>query len=389
MRVRILLVCLWLSACAGPQPTIEQPETLFRDELFAQPRDRISADDVFALSDPMRQYLATEIARQVHSKGPRQALIDALYTTGQLKLRYDATKTHNASEAFAARAGNCLSLVIMTAAFAKEMGLQVEYRSAVRERTWSRSNGLILMNGHVNLSLEVGLVDAGSRFNVAPLTIDFLPGDEIRGLQTWPIDEATVVAMYMNNRAAEALVQEDFDDAYAWARESIRHSPGFVGAYNTLGVVYVRHGDLAQATEVFRRILVVAPENTLVMYNLAGVLRRQGYEAEAAALDAQLARIEPYPPFYFFNLGQEAMQREDFRTARRLFAKEVARADYYHEFHFWLAIADFRLGELDEARKELALAMNRSTTRGDRDLYAAKLDWLGSLSASRGGVSQP
>lgn len=70
------------------------------------------------------------------------------------------------------------------------------------------------------------------------------------------------------------------------------------------------------------------------------------------------------------------MQRVDFKAARELFAKEVDRDPYYHEFHFWLALADFRLGDLERAQKQMALALESSTTRGDRDLYAAKLAWL-------------
>ena len=63
----------------------------------------------------------------------RQALFDALYQPDQLKLEYDAAMTRNAAQAFAVRSGNCLSLVIMTAAFAKEMGLDVRYQNVFGE----------------------------------------------------------------------------------------------------------------------------------------------------------------------------------------------------------------------------------------------------------------
>ena len=69
-------------------------------------------------------------------------------------------------------------------------------------------------------------------------------------------------------------------------------------------------------------------------------------------------------------------RREDWRTARELFAREVARADTYHEFHFWLGVADWRLGDEAAARRHLALAIDNSLTRGQHDLYAAKLVWL-------------
>ena len=38
------------------------------------------------------------------------------------------------------------------------------------------------------------------------MTIDFLPPQDIRGLRTRVIGEETIVAMYMNNRAAEAFI---------------------------------------------------------------------------------------------------------------------------------------------------------------------------------------
>ncbi len=39
------------------------------------------------------------------------------------------------------------------------------------------------------------------------LTIDFLPAESLRGLRSRDIQEDTIVAMYMNNKAVEALVE--------------------------------------------------------------------------------------------------------------------------------------------------------------------------------------
>ena len=75
----------------------------------------------------MKQYLSTDIANQFRSKDRQRALIDALYSKNQFKLTYDAEMTRNAPQTFAARAGNCLSRVIMTAAFAKEIGVPIRH----------------------------------------------------------------------------------------------------------------------------------------------------------------------------------------------------------------------------------------------------------------------
>jgi Flp pilus assembly protein TadD len=180
--------------------------------------------------------------------------------------------------------------------------------------------------------------------------------------------------MYMNNRAVESLTAGSIDNAYWWAREAIRQDPKFLSSYNTLGVVYQRHRNLAESERVLGYVLEVEPANIHAMSNLAGVLNASGRAAEAAALTRRLAEIEPDPPFKFFNLGLAALREGDYRTAKEFFAKEVDRAAYYHEFHFWLAVAHLGLGETRQARKHMTLAVQNSTTKSDLNLYAAKLD---------------
>ena len=355
----MLGLCTLLAACSHA-PVAPPPAQLFSDHLFAAPSERISADDVFALSEEMKSYIDNEMAGPLMNKGLHKGLLDALYAKNQLRLEYDAATTRNASQAFALRSGNCLSLVIMTAAFAKALGLSVTYQAAVIEPMWSRAGGMHFLSGHVNLTLggrSTGIrtiYDAGES-----LTVDFLPPQELRGLRTWVLGEETIVAMYMNNRAAESLVQGRVDDAYWWARTAIGQDPAFLSSYNTLGVIYLRHGDWPQAERVLGYVLEREPGNAQALSNLALALEKQGRVAESGVLHRRLARIEPYPAFHFFDRGLAAMRLGDFKTAKDLFAKEVDRDPYYHEFHFWLGVASLRLGNLAEARKHLSLAMEK------------------------------
>lgn len=377
MRTWLLLcLCALLAACAGPRELIQPPERLFDDSLFAAPSERVGADDLFALSDAMRRYLQhPQIEAQLRKKGPQRGLLEALYTTGELKLDYDARTTRHAAQAFDERAGNCLSLVVMTAAFAKELGLAVRYQSAYLEETLSRSGDLVLRSGHVNVTLD-------RRFSHPRLpsqdamTVDFLPPAEIRGLRTREITEETVVAMFMNNRAVEALVDRRLDDAYAWSREAVRQDPLFLGGLNTLGVVYLRRGALPQATAVFDHVLQRDADNVTALANLATAYARQGRIEESMQTRRRLARLEPEPPLHFFNLGLAAMKKQDFGKAREMFSREIARSDDSPESHYWLGLAHYQLGNVEQARKHMARALEASTSRGDRDLYSAKLDWI-------------
>ena len=382
MRTWLLLsLCALLAACAAPRQLAQRPEALFDDSLFAAPSEKVGADEIFRVSDAMRRYLQDpQVEAQLRRKGPQRGLLEALYTSGELKLDYDASTTRNAAQAFDARAGNCMSLVVMTAAFAKEMGVTVRYQSAYLEETVSRRSNLLLRSGHVNVTLGHRLADP--RFPVQETTmVDFLPPDEIRGLRTREIGEQTVVAMYMNNRAVEALVAGRIDDAYAWSREAVRQDPQFLGSLNTLGVVYLRRDALAQATKVFSHVLDRDAENLTALANLAGAYARQGRADDSLAIQLRLAKLEPQPPLHDFNLGLAAMKKQDYRTARDLFAREVARADDSAEFHFWLGMANYGLGDLESARRHVARALEASNGGQDRDLYSAKLEWI----QARGG----
>jgi Tfp pilus assembly protein PilF len=370
----VSLLALLLAACAGA-PVVPRYDAVFNDRLFSPPSERINAGDIFALNAEMQRFLNVEIAAQIASKGAREALLDAVYRERQLRIEYDSVMTRNAAEAFAARSGNCLSLVIMTAAFAKALGLPVQFQTVRVEDIVSRSDNIYFFIGHVNLTLGTGRAIVDFRRNEPDLlTVDFLPPQQMIGLRTRPISENTVVAMYMNNRAAEAFARRQVDDAYWWARAAVEQDRDFMSSYNTLGVIYRRHGNSAEAERVLAYALERDPKNVHVMSNLVSVLNDVGKVAEAESLKRRLEQAEPNPMFSYFDRGMKAMRDGKFAVARDLFAKEVDRAPYYHEFRFWLANAYAGLGDIDRARRELALALEFSTTRHDHDMYAAKLD---------------
>jgi tetratricopeptide (TPR) repeat protein len=372
-----LLLALSAVACStAPQAPSLSPQALLHDESFTRPAQPVDARDVFALDEAMRSYLRQSAKGSVFFQNRAEWLVQSLYKRGDLRLEYDATMTRNAAQAFDARAGNCLSLVVMTAALAKELDLRVEYNSAYTEETWSRNGALLLRSGHINVTIGRRYVDRPRGQDSRSWTVDFLTAGELQGLRVRPLDEATVVAMFMNNRAAEALARDATDEAYWWAREGVLADPGFAGVINTLGVIYQRSGHAKAAEQVFSELLNRQPDQVQALHNLVMLLEQQGRLGEAGPLRTRLAALEPEPPYHWFVQGQQALRRGDARAARDFFAREVARADYSSEFHFWLAVAHYQLGDTSAAQHHLARAEALSTSRDERDLYAAKLAWL-------------
>lgn len=376
---RMLVLCplLLLTACAA-RPSIRVPAELFADHLFAPHSTPVQTTNLFAPSEAMQAYLAGPFAKHAREHGPMLGLIEALRK--EVRLEYDAKKTRTAAEAFDARAGNCLSLVIMASVLARELGIPTQIQSVRGADTWMRASGIAFRSGHVNLVLGVRSFDTIQGWNPASsLIVDFLPPPEAMQWAGRVISEEAVVAMFGNNRAAETLAEGDANTAYWWVRAAIFSSPTFLPAFNTLAVVYMRHGNLPEAERALRHGLDRAPENIEILTNLTLVLSRQGRGAEAAVFRRQLAEIAPDPPYQFLDLGLAALARGETEEAARLIRKEARRMPYDDEVNLALAVVTLRLGDVGKAHEYIRRALDNSPTHERRDIYSSKLKHLESL----------
>lgn len=365
-----------LAGCAALAPPAPV-SALLHDELFAAPAADIDAGRIFEMSAAMRRYADAElldVARAGHDR--RRALVDAfVQPQGGLRLGYDSSVTRTAAQTYAQRAGNCLSLVILAATFAKYLGLPVQFQSVLVDEAYARDGDLFVAAGHVNVVL-------GSRSErLQPqdanwLTIDFVPPAPDERRRNLSIGEHTIVAMFMNNRAAEALAAGRLDDSYAWARAALRADARFAAAVNTLAVVYQRAGHPAAAEQALRAALALEDDNTSALANLAALLRAQGRAQDAAPLAARLAALQPVPPLWYLERGREALARGEFALARELLQRELRRQPFQHEAHFLLARASAALGERAAAERHLGLAAEYGPTLGLQALYAGKLRQL-------------
>jgi Tfp pilus assembly protein PilF len=235
-----------------------------------------------------------------------------------------------------------------------------------------------LTSNHVNVVLQ--RLHAAQRRTIraedADLVVDFLPGRDIAGARARTISEATLLAMFHNNRAAELLSTGQGDAAYWQARTAVAHDPAFAPALNTLGVVYQRAGLAGAAEASYRQVLAAEPHHKAALGNLASTLRQQGREAEAEPLERLLARLQPQPPFQAFDEGRRAMELQDFARARLLFDLELDRQPYQAEVHLWAARAHAQLGNGRQAAHHLAQARDLGSTPSERDRYSAKLEHL-------------
>ncbi len=379
--ITLITICLGLTACANrlPSQSVEASIALLADAKFQPPATAISAVDIFSLDTSMRQYLQQQLQISSAHDNKRKVLIEALFNSDQLRLDYDSATTRNARETFHARAGNCLSLTVMAAALARELGLSVFFQQVNSDSLLSRHGDFQLSIGHVNLVIGERVATTRTRLgDNAMYTIDFMRYAENQLLSTKVISEPTIAAMFMNNRAVEMLTAGDINQAYWYAREAILQDADFVAAYITLGVIYRRHGQSQLAERVLMHVLREEPANTHAMSNFIMLLNADGRHAESKIWQQKLTAAQPVAPFYYLDLGKRALERGEYRAARDHFLRELNRGTggYNHEVHFWLANAFYRLGDYEQTKNHLDFAVDYSPTRQTRMLYSAKRDVL-------------
>ena len=368
-----------LGACASQPANVPTlPPAAFDDQAYGPPLATPTSQDIFGLTPAMSQYLRGEAAEAIRRQGPLHGLVDALYQQGRLKLDYDNSQTRTASEAFEARSGNCLSLVLMTAALAKELGLQVRFQD-LQSQAWERSElpGLDLTIGHVNILIGRPMEPLrGLQGYSTWLLVDFLARPETGVRSGVPIEEARVIAMLLNNRAGEALVAGDLRGAYWHARAALHADANFAHAWNTLGVVHGRR-QLTQAAEIaLRQSLQLDSRHDAAMGNLASVLTQQGRPDEAAYWLRRQSEVQPEHPMALYQTAQQAMARAEWTAARRLLQRAIKLAGDWHELHFALARTYAATGDLQQTRRHLALAQEYGSTPVVRSRYASKLERL-------------
>lgn len=90
-------------------------------------------------------------------------------------------------------------------------------------------------------------------------------------------------------------------------------------------------------------------------------------------VEARLKRQHAVSPFAAFNQGRRAYEAGDFRAAKGHFEEALSRANGFHEFHYWLAMASLQLGERETAMRHLAQAGENSNTPQQQSAYSMKL----------------
>jgi len=382
------LFCLFISSlaltgCQSTQveraPISQVGSSIYLDDHFPgyELVDIETPEEIFAIDDEMRQMIADEVASEKNFKKRAVKLLRQIFKKDNLGLAYQSGANVIATDAYHKNVANCLSLTIMAYALAREAQLNVTFQEVLVPEYWVRHGEHNMLTGHVNLRLSGDKRPSESIiFGTKDIEVDFDPFVLKKSFPKKAIMKNTVLAMFYNNKGAQAMVDSDYITAYAYLKSATEAAPAFSTGWGNLGLLYRFNEQTELAKQAYRHAISLSKRNFTAMSNLSLLLDAEGKHEEAQEIQKDIARKRDKNPYYHALLADEAFHDGDIDLAVRLYKKAIRLDGRAHEFYFGLAKAYYQQDNLDSAKRAMkkAIALNR-VPKTEHE-YLSKLDFL-------------
>lgn len=290
--------------------------------------------------------------------------------------------TYNADLASTELSGNCLSLAILTAAYASLAKLEIDFRQVNTAPIYQRQKGIMTLSSHVQTYVYAPNNEVKSKRNIifsrSKIIIDYFPSS--RSVSGSMLDIADFEAMYYQNLAAKALVDRHFDLAYSLLSVAMELSPNNIETLNTLAVLHNKSGNPAVAEAIYIYAMNHTKGSVNLLSNYITLLEQMGRLAESELLQQQYIDIEDNNPYRWYDLASQAYANERYTVALRYYEKSIQIAPYLHESFFGQAKTYFHLGKRLKAKNAMKKAAELAFKPSDERLYLAKLNLLSQYS---------
>ena len=349
----ILMVLLGVCACSAPRVSTEETPAPLNWQPYYSAQGVpvvpvLTEHDVYALSETQREKFSTwfEAPAQQHLQ-PHNRLAAFLEKT--LYGFSFSGSTHTAQEAAHAGEGNCLSLAILTAAYARLAGLEVKFQTVNSPPSYKKYGDLLIISSHVRtkilkpvlkedtasentLKIARGgiIIDYFSQFD--NVTGGYVTGDE-------------VTAMFYRNHVAQALIEKRYSEAFWLAHKALTLAPGAPENITAMALALRRIGKGVEADNLYQRSVEAGVNNVALLSNYSKRLQMLGKYAQADEIDKLILDNEDDNPYAWVALGHERLAAKEPRRAEALFKKALHLAPYLDDIYMGLASSYFLQGK--------------------------------------------
>ena len=383
MSIVVSIVLALLSGCQSPsgykQAATEFNSSLYLDEKFENHNAVYieSEETIFALDDDMKVMVAEKLINERDNRKKAKKLLKHFFNSEQVSLAYNAGANVIASQAYQNKEANCLSLTIMAYAIAKAADLDVVFQSVKVPEYWVRNGKMNMLTGHVNLRvMERRSPNKVVFFDRGIAEIDFDPYVVKKLFPKKDISKNTIIAMFYNNKGANAMVEGDYITAYAYLRAATEIDPEFSSAWGNLGILYRFNGYEQQAIDTYQYAININRDNLTAMANLSMLLHVNGEYEQAKSLDNFIMRQRANNPYYYALLADEKFYLGAYNEAIHHYRKAIKLNKNIHEFYFGLAKVYYMLDDIEKAQSYMKKAIAKNRIKQLDKQYVAKLDVL-------------
>jgi len=290
----------------------------------------------------------------------------------------DYTKTAQVTEQTAS--GNCISLAVLTSAYARLVDLNVKYQLVSRIPVYQQFGSVIFNAQHIRtvVSGKPSTIVDGVVLIPGYSIIDYYPS-RYSQFEAY-VSEEEFIGRYFRNLAAEALGNEENVSAFWLAKYSLEKEPENSDAINTLAIANRRYGDLDTAEQLFIYGLSNTENKLGLLKNYKILLNQQERFADVEKINAQIKRYDDENPFDLLRDANQAFTNNNLTKALSLYKSILNNAPYLHQAYFGIARVEYKRGNKIAANQAFERALEVNYDKKTESVYEAKLSALKKLS---------
>lgn len=374
-----------LTCLMGCQSTSNSPSILvdhanyYVDEQFAGYEDITveTPEEIFALDDSMKALVNNKLKLEPDIEKRARKLLKHLFSEENIGIAYNSHANLTARQTFHSAKANCMSLTVMSYALTQAADIPVNFQQVHVPEYWVRSGNYNMLTGHVNLLINYdGRNGPDVLWGARRGEIDFDPTISKQAFKREIVTKNTILAMFYNNKGAQALAKHEFTRAYAYLKAATRIDPQFSSSWANLAILY-RFNDLYEpAEQIYLHAIELDPNNLTAKTNLAVLYRHTNRVEQAKAIEVELESIRAKNPYYHTMLADEALYRGNLEQALTHAKRALKLNRKNHETHLMLSKIYYLSNDLVAARRAMERAIKTNHIADNQVKFLAKLNFL-------------
>jgi tetratricopeptide (TPR) repeat protein len=384
--VLALLISL-LSGCGNLVNSYRQNTSnindLYLDNAFPTANEIVieTEKEIFALDEEMENMVKHILKPEKDHERKARLLLNYIFSSNHIAMSYDSGTNVTAIDAFHGSKANCMSLTIMAYSLANEAGMKLKFQDIEVPEYWVREGDHQLLMGHVNLLIsKPSSLYKDKMWSKEIMQIDFDPNASKDHFPRRVVSKKTMVAMFYNNKGAEALVKSQYDQAYAYFKAATKMDPNYFSAWGNLGVLYKINHHYDLAIQSYQHALDLNPEDLSALENLALLFDKLDRKDEAAIITNKLHNKRLSNPHYHALLASEAKYKNEYDSAIRHLKDAIKLESKFHEFHYDLAKLYLKTEQFTLAKSSIEKAIKFNDNIQVERIYNKKLNFLNQAS---------